>query len=78
MVFMEAKGKNDFLGAPLPEKVVVSFFVNEELYLVLSNLGLEACTIPLNAPWEDVLTGEMVESVFLSPGTFALLTIKQE
>ena len=78
VVFMEAKGKNGFLSAPLSEKVVASFFVNEELYLVLSNLGLEACTIPLRSPWQDVLTGEMVESVLLSPGTFALLTLQGE
>ena len=52
-----------------PEKGVVVFFVDEELYLALSNLGLEAYTIPLNAPWEDVRTGEMVERVLLSPGT---------
>ena len=76
MVFMEAKGKNGFLSAPLSEKVVASFFVNEELYLVLSNLGLEACTIPLRSPWQDVLTGERVERVLLSPGTFALLTLR--
>jgi len=73
VVFMEAKGKNNFLSAPLPEKVVVSFFVNEEGYFALSNLGLEACTLRLKMPWEDALTGERVESVPLSPGAFAIL-----
>lgn len=73
VVFMEAKGKNNFLSAPLPEKVVVSFFVNEEVYFALSNLGLEACTLRLKMPWEDALTGERVESVPLSPGAFAIL-----
>lgn len=76
VVFMEAKGRNEFVGAPLPKKVVASIFVNDGLYIAFSNLGFESCTIDLNESWEDMLTGKTVESVALATGEFALLTLK--
>jgi len=78
IVFMEAKGRNDFLKAPLPEGMVASIFVNENIYLALSNLGREkAATATLKSTWEDQVTGETVKKVTLRPSTFTILKMKQ-
>jgi len=78
VAFMEVKGKNDFLSAPLTEKMVASIFVNEDIYFALSNLGFSASTILLKTPCENLLTGETVEDVLLHPGMFAILALKQK
>lgn len=77
VVFMEAKGRCDFVSASLPENVVASIFVNDGLYLAVSNLGFESCALDLKEPWEDLITGETVRSIALPPGQFALLTLAQ-
>lgn len=50
---------NPIFQAPLPEAVVASFFVNDEVYLVLANYGQKAVMIESQWQWEDRRGGRL-------------------
>ncbi len=48
----------DTIVSPLPERVYASMFVNESVYLVISNLTEEEYTVELKDTWQDRVTGQ--------------------
>ena len=53
----------DAIKSELPERVIASMFVNEQIYLVVSNLEEKAYTLELDGKWRNRITGE-VDSCF--------------
>ena len=48
----------DLILSPIPDEVYASMFVNEETYLVVSNLSNEPYTLKLDGIWQDRVTNE--------------------
>jgi hypothetical protein len=49
----------DAIRSPLPAEVYASMFVNEEMYLVVSNLTGAPYELELEGIWEDRQTGKV-------------------
>ncbi|MBE6637574.1 MAG: hypothetical protein E7618_07225 [Ruminococcaceae bacterium] len=49
----------DAIRSPLPETTIASMFVNENTYLVVSNVANEPYALQLNGTWRDRETGEV-------------------
>ncbi len=50
--------KCDAIRSPLSETAIASMFVNENIYLVVSNIAEEPYTLQLNGTWRNRETGE--------------------
>ena len=48
----------DAIRSPLSEMAIASMFVNENIYLVVSNIAQEPYTLQLNGTWRNRVTGE--------------------
>ncbi len=57
VVYMELRESDEILS-PLPDEVIASMFVNEEKYLVVSNLAEEPYTLTLRDEWMNRETDE--------------------
>ena len=57
VVFMEVRETEDILSV-IPENVFVSEFVNENCYMVVSNMTDEPYELTLREPWMDRISGE--------------------
>ncbi len=55
----------DEILSPIPERVIASMFVNEEMYLVVSNLSDKPYNLELRGKWKNRETGEIVSSLTL-------------
>jgi hypothetical protein len=56
-----------------PQDLIMSLFVNEECYLVISNVGTRSETVTLNDGWIDRRTGKAVKELTLAPDTVHFL-----
>ena len=52
VAYIELK-ESEYISSPIPEKVCASMFVNEDEYLVVSNLGTENYELMLKDEWTD-------------------------
>jgi len=59
LVYFEVK-ESTFFNKTLPESIVGTIFVNEEIYLVLSNLGEDDFSLTLSFPFCDLLSGKVL------------------
>ena len=65
VVYMELSDCDEILS-PISERIVASMFVNEEMYLVVSNLSDKPYTLELKNTWKNRETDE-VGKVFTVP-----------
>ena len=72
LAYIELRDCADILS-PLPEKVYASMFVNEEVYMVVSNLEDEEYTLRLDGTWRDRETGEVASSFPIGKGHIRFL-----
>ena len=49
----------DAIRSPLSKTAIASMFVNEDIYLVVSNIAKEPYTLQLNGTWRNRETGEV-------------------
>lgn len=63
----------ELLLDPIPEELIVSLFVNENQYLVLSNLRKETCHIRLRDEWTDRRSGISGSQFDVEPGKMRFL-----
>lgn len=64
VVFMEINETDDILSK-IPENVIVSEFVNEERYMVVSNMTAEPYTVTLKEPWLNRETDEICKEFII-------------
>ena len=55
----------DEIISPIRDGVIASMFVNEETYLVVSNLSDAPYTLSLRGKWKNRETGEIISSITL-------------
>ena len=72
VVYIELRDCADILS-PLPQQVYASMFVNEEKYLVVSNLTREDYTLELKGVWCDRVSGETGSKFIIAPGRVSFL-----
>ncbi len=70
LCYMELRN-TEAIASPLNEKIYASMFVNESIYLVLSNLTDEPYTLKLNGKWLNRMTGEVSDSFVIQKETLA-------
>jgi len=58
----------DEIKSEIPEKVYASMFVNEEMYLVVSNLDDGDYELKLDGSWQDRVSGEVGDTFVVEPG----------
>ena len=63
----------DFITSPIPEKVYISLFTNEEQYMVVSNLTDAPYEVTLAEPWANRETGEEGTSFCVPVGKILFL-----
>ena len=68
--------KCDAIISPLDEKIYASMFVNENVYLVLSNLSNEDYTLILSDTWQDRVTGQSGDRFTVPTGKLLYLIKK--
>ncbi len=72
VVFMELRETEEILS-PLPAPIIASMFINEEKYLVISNLSDTPYTLELRDEWINRETDEKAKSFTLAPETILFL-----
>lgn len=75
VAYLEIRECDDILS-PLPEKVIASMFVNEDRYLVVSNLSEAAYTLQLKDVWVDRETGVEGKQFTIQPDKALFLRLK--
>ena len=75
VAYIELRDCADILS-PLPENVYASMFVNEETYLVVSNLTEQPYELVLKDIWEDRQTGHAAKTFHVKPGKLLFLIKK--
>ena len=68
-------GENSILEGAIPQGIYASLFVNEDVYLAVSNVGKERQTITLCDEWIDRRTGNSVRSLDLAYGDLYFLKL---
>jgi hypothetical protein len=71
-VFIDIDENTALLGKK-PTDVIMSMFVNDACYLVLSNIGTAAEKLTLAEDWIDRRSGKTVREITLSPDEIAFL-----
>ena len=66
LAYIELRECDEILSS-IPQRVIASMFVNEEKYLVVSNLSEEDYTLDLKEAWEDRVTKERKNSFVIKP-----------
>ena len=72
LVYVELR-QSDYITSPLPEKVYASLFVNEESYLVISNLSGEPYPLALEGEWLDRQSGQKGNRFLIPHGRLCFL-----
>ena len=72
LAYIELRDCDEILS-DIPDKVIVSMFVNEETYLVVSNLSGKDYTLNLRESWENRVTKERKNSISLKPEEMVFL-----
>jgi hypothetical protein len=75
VVYLEIRECEDILSE-LPEKIIASMFVNEDKYLVVSNLSDEAYELALRDIWIDRESGVEGKTFTIQPGKALFLRMK--
>lgn len=70
--YIELRESADILS-PITEKIYASMFVNEELYLVVSNFETTDYKLKLSAPWIERRTGKASDTFIIKPGNILFL-----
>ncbi|MBR2973159.1 MAG: hypothetical protein IKC41_02985, partial [Clostridia bacterium] len=64
-VYMDIR-KTPVIKSKLTEDTIVTMFINEKTYMVVSNIGDSPVNIDLAEPWLDRESGEKVKTVSLN------------
>ena len=72
LAYIELRDCGDILS-PLPQDVYASMFVNEKMYLAVSNLTDKAYMLVLKDNWRDRVTGKVSNSFTIEPGKISFL-----
>ena len=72
VVYIELRECDEIISS-LPEKVIASMFVNEEKYLVVSNLDDKDYTLKLRNQWSDRVGGAIAQEFVIKPGKILFL-----
>jgi hypothetical protein len=72
LAYIELRECGDILS-PLPQDVYASMFVNEKMYLAVSNLTDQAYTLVLKDHWRDRVTGKLSNSFTIEAGKISFL-----
>lgn len=72
VVYMELRECDEILSS-IPDKVIASMFVNEEKYLVVSNLDDQDYTVTLRDAWCDRVSGNVAREFVVKPGKILFL-----
>jgi hypothetical protein len=72
VAYIELREAADILS-PLPENVYASMFVNEEKYMVVSNLTESDYTVELRDEWKNRETGARAKRFTLKPTSLLFL-----
>lgn len=75
IAFCEIK-KSDDIVSDIPENVFASMFVNEETYLVVSNLTGSDYTLKLSSEWTDRESGTTSDTFEIKNNTIVFLIKK--
>lgn len=65
--------ETDLVVSDIPEKIAVSTFTNEEIYMAASNLSDENYTLILAEEWTDRITGKRAKEFEIAPNKMVLL-----
>ena len=63
----------DAVLSDIPSDIIVSQFINDETYMVVSNLSKKDYTLDLKNEWTDRQSGERKLSYTIKPGTILFL-----
>ncbi len=72
VVYMELH-ECEWIKSPIPETLVASMFVNEKIYLTLSNFAGSDETVTLAGLWRDRESGELASRFTVKPDTIRFL-----
>lgn len=72
LAYIELRECDEIISS-LPEKVYASMFVNEETYLMASNLTDAPYELKLSAKWRNRVTGEVSDSFIIDPEKLCFL-----
>ena len=72
VAYIELK-ESSYIVSLIPDKVCVSMFVNEEEYMVASNLGTDTYELVLKDEWTDRVSGENGKIHKIKPDTITFL-----
>lgn len=73
VAFLEVKGENKFFKEKIPEDVIVSIFVNENIYISITNFLERNVILPLNRTFQNILNNEIIKEVLLKQDKFVIL-----
>ena len=65
--------ETDLVKSQIPEKIAVSTFTNEKIYMAASNLSDEDYILELAEEWTDRITGVKSNKFVIKPNKMALL-----
>ena len=71
--FLEVKGKNKFFKNNISKNVIVSIFVNENIYISITNFSDRKVILYPNGTFQDILNTKIVKEISLKPDEFILL-----
>ena len=60
----------------LPQEVSASMFVNEGMYLAVTNQGTAPYELKLQSNWQDRITGQITDTFLIAPGQLLMLAKK--
>ena len=77
VAYIELREAADIVST-LPEDVYASMFVNEEVYMVASNMGDAPYTLALRDTWKDRESGKVSSTFEIKPGRMVFLIKEQD
>ena len=63
----------DSIVSEVPSDVIVSQFVNDDIYMVVSNLSDKEYALDLKQEWTDRVSGDKKMTFTIKPGTILFL-----
>ena len=73
IVFLEVRGKNKFFKEKVPKDVIISIFVNENLYISIANFSSQDVILHPNKIFQNILNNEIIKEIFLKQDKFVIL-----
>jgi len=77
VAFIELRECEEILSV-LPDEIYASMFVNDEMYLAVSNTADTAYELRLNSAWQDRVSGDTGDTFTIEPGKIRFFVKTQE